>query len=131
MSVKIHWALNVQVDGGPRVSASDAVEVDAYDYIEVSVPKHDNGKDGEATADVQPGASADVLFLLIQTDTYKDSPLSYTVENSTKSVKLDAQQTLVGAGATGLLDGPPTKLNFSNAGASDASVRILVGRKAV
>jgi hypothetical protein len=131
MSVKIHWALNVQVDGGPRLSAADAVEVDAYDNIEVTVPKHANGQDGTAIVDVQPGAAADVMFLLIQTDIYQGSPLSYKVENSNKSVKLDAQQTLVGAGATGLLDGPPTKLNFSNAGLADASVRILVGRKAV
>lgn len=131
MSVKIHWVLNVQVDGGPRISAGDSVDVDAYDNIEVTVPKHSNGQDGTATVDVQPGSASDVMFLLIQADNYQGSPLSYTVEGSAKSVKLDAQQTLVGSGATGLLDGAPTKLNFNNSGTADASVRILVGRKAV
>lgn len=131
MSVKINWALNVQVEGGPRVASADSVEVDAYDNIEVTVPKHTGGQDGKAAVVVQPGAATDVLFLLIQTDVYKGSPLSYKVEGSTKSVKLDAQQTLVGSGATSLLDGAPTTLHFSNAGAADATVRILVGRKAV
>ena len=131
MSVKINWAMNVQIDGGPRVASSGAVEVDAYDSIEVTVPKNTNGTNGTATVKVQPGAAADVLFLLIQTDTYKNSPLSYTAENSTKSVKLDAQQTLIGAGATSLLDKPPTTLTFVNTGQTPAAVRILVGRKAV
>ncbi len=128
---KIKWALNVQVEGGPRVAAADSVEVDAYDNIEVTVPKNDGTDDGVAVVGVQPGDASSVLFLLISADTYKDSPLSYTVGDSDKSVKLDAQQTLVGAGATGLLDDAPKKLTFSNAGDADAKVRILVGRKAV
>jgi hypothetical protein len=131
MSVKINWALNVQVDGGPTISAADSIEVDAYDSIEVTVPKKTNGTDGKATVNVQPGGAADVLFLLIKANTYANAPLSYKVDGGTKSVKLDSQQTLIGAGATSLLDGAPTKLIFSNAGAADASVRILVGRKAV
>jgi hypothetical protein len=131
MSVKIHWTLNVQVEGGPRVAAADSVEVDAYDNIEVTVPKHTGADDGIAVVGVQPGDASQVLFLLISADAYKDSPVSYKVGSSTKSVKLDAQQTLVGAGATGLLDGAPNELTFSNAGDADAKVRVLVGRKAV
>jgi hypothetical protein len=131
MPVKINWAMNVQIDGGPRVASSGAVEVDAYDSIEVTVPKHNNGTNGTAVVKVGPGAAADFLFLLIQTDSYKNAPLSYTSETSTKSVKLDAQQTLIGAGATGLLDKPPTSLTFTNTGLTPATVRIVVGRKAV
>jgi hypothetical protein len=131
MAVKINWALNVQVDGGPKVSAADSVEVDAYDNIEVTVPKKNNNVDGTATVNVQPGGAADVRFLLIQSDTYKNAPLSYKVDGTTKSVKLDAQQTLIGAGAAGLLEAAPAKLIFTNTGPTDAAVRILVGRKAV
>jgi hypothetical protein len=130
MSVKINWALNVQIVDGPKISTAAAVDVDAYDNVEVTVPKHQNNADGTAIVEVQPGAQNHVLFLLIKADTYKDSPLSYKVEGSNKSVKLDAQQMLVGAGAIGLLDGAPTKLTFSNTGPNDAAVRILIGRKA-
>lgn len=130
MSVKINWALNVQVDGGPAIVASDAVDVDAYDIIDAKVPKQSGGTAGTATVNVAPGGAADVLFLLIKSDTYKPTALTYKVDGGTKSVKLDSQQTLIGAGATGLLDAVPNKIVFTNTGAADANVRILVGRKA-
>ena len=130
MAVKISWALNVLVDGGPTISASDAIEVDAYDIIDVKVPKQNGATAGTATVNVAPGGAADVLFLLIKSDIYKPTPLTYKVDGGTKIVKLDSQQTLIGAGATGLLDAVPNKLVFTNSGAADASVRILVGRKA-
>jgi hypothetical protein len=130
MSVKINWACNVQVVNGPKISASDTIEVDAYDNVEVMVPKHQNNADGKATVDVQPGDQSQVMFLLIQSDTYKGGSVSYAVKGSTKSVKLDAQQSLIGSGAVSLLDGAPTKLTFTNSGPADASVRILIGRKA-
>ncbi len=131
MTVRINWALNVQVDGGPAVVASDAIEVDAYDIIDVKVPKQNGATAGTATVNVAPGGASDVLFLLIKSDAYKPTPLTYKVDGGTKSVKLDSQQTLIGAGATGLLDAVPNKIVFTNAGAADANVRILVGRKAV
>ena len=130
MSVKINWACNVQVVNGPKISAADTVDVEAYDNIEVTVPKHQGTTDGTASVEVQPGAQNHVMFLLIQAGTYQGSPLSYTVEGSSKSVKLDAQQLLIGAGAVGLLDGSPTGLTFTNTGSADVSVRILIGRKA-
>jgi hypothetical protein len=131
MSVKINWSCNVQVINGPKLSGADTVEVDAYDNIEVTVPKKPAGPDpGKATVEVQPGAQTKVMFLLIQAGTYQGGPVSYKVEGSSKSVKLDAQQLMIGAGAVGLLDGAPTKLNFENSGAADVPVRILIGRKA-
>jgi len=131
MPVKINWAMNVQIDGGPRVASSGAVDVDAYESIEVTVPKSPAaGQSGEAIVKVMP-AGADVLFLLIQTETYANAPLSYKAADSTKAVKLDAQQTLVGAGAASLLDKVPTTLTLLNSGATPAKVRIIVGRKAV
>lgn len=131
MPVKINWAMNVQIDGGPRVASSGAVDVDAYESIEVTVPKSPAaGTAGEAIVKVMP-AGADVLFLLIQTDTYANAPLSYKAADSTKAVKLDAQQTLVGLGAASLLDKVPTTLTFLNSGTTPAKVRVIVGRKAV
>lgn len=134
MAVKINWALNVQVEGGPAIVASDAIDVDAYDIIDVKVPKQTAGTPptpGKATVNVAPGAAGDVLFLLIKSDTYKPTALTYKIDGGTKEVKLDSQQTLIGAGAAGLLDAVPNKIVFTNAGQADANVRILVGRKAV
>jgi hypothetical protein len=130
MSVKINWSCNVQVINGPKLSGADTVEVDAYDNIEVNVPKKVGPDNGKAAVEVQPGAQTKVMFLLIQAGSYQGGPVSYKVEGSTKSVKLDAQQLMIGAGAVGMLDGAPTKLNFENAGAADVPVRILIGRKA-
>ena len=130
MSVKINWSCNVQVINGPKLSGADTVEVDAYDNIEVNVPKKVGADNGKAAVEVQPGAQTKVMFLLIQAGTYQGGSLSYKVEGSSKSVKLDAQQLMIGAGAVGLLDGAPTKLNFENSGAADVPVRILIGRKA-
>ena len=34
MTEKINWTLNVQVVGGPKILASDTIDVDAYDKIQ-------------------------------------------------------------------------------------------------
>jgi hypothetical protein len=130
MSVKINWSCNVQVINGPKLSGADTIEVDAYDNIEVTVPKKVGPNNGTAIVEVQPGAQSKVMFLLIQAGTYQGGPVSYKVDVSNKPVKLDAQQLMIGSGAVGLLDGAPTKLNFENSGAADVPVRILIGRKA-
>ena len=130
MSIKINWALNAQIADGPRIVAADAIDVDAYDNIEVTVPKHQNNADGTAIVNAQPGDQSHVMFLLITADTYQNSPLSYIIDGSNKVVKLDAPQLLIGAGAVSLLAGAPTKLTFTNTGPTDAAIRILVGRKA-
>ncbi|HWT03004.1 MAG TPA: hypothetical protein VN256_22325 [Pyrinomonadaceae bacterium] len=132
MSVKINWSCNVQVINGPKLSGADTVEVDAYDNIEVNVPKKPSGpNNGSATVEVQPGAQAKVMFLLIQAGTYQGAPLTYKVDGSNKpAVRLDAQQLMIGSGAVSLLDGSPTKLVFENSSAADIPVRILIGRKA-
>ncbi len=126
MSVKINWTLNVQVVGGPKISASQTMEVEAYDKIEVNV--EDGATDKEIQ--VQPGSSDQVQFLLISSDQYGDG-LTYKVNDITAgAVKLDAQQLFIGDGAVGLLGGPPEKLLFSNGLGKNASIQILVGRKA-
>jgi hypothetical protein len=128
MPQKINTILNVQIAGGPKLSSSQNVEVDAYDQIEVVVPH--GGAD--LTVDIQPSAADHVKFLLISADRY-DGSLTYKPKDEggtgTKAVKLDAQQVLSGAGAIGLLEKAPKQLVFKNADAvKDAKVQILVGR---
>jgi hypothetical protein len=127
MSEKINWTLNVQVVGGPMLSSSDTMIVDAYDKIQVSADVGATDKKVE----VQPGGSGQVQFLLITSDKYGEK-LTYKVNDSasTKIIKLDGPQLLIGKGAVGLLDPAPSSLFFTNSLDVGASIEILVGRDA-
>jgi hypothetical protein len=101
MSEKINWTLNVQVVGGPKISASQTLIVDAYDKIDVVIPGGDSTTPGTATVEVQPGGSGQVQFLLITSSLY-DANLTYSVDGGS-AIQLDAPQLLMGNGAIGLL----------------------------
>jgi len=121
MPEKINWTLNVQVVGGPKISASDTLEVEAYDKIEAVIPTG-----GSATVNVQPGTGAQ--FLLITASSYAN--MTYEVDASGTTVTLDGPHVLIGAGAVGLLGSTQNKFKFSNGGSEDVTVDILVGRDA-
>lgn len=127
MSEKITWSLNVQINGGPKLSASQALTVDAYDKIAVSI---DDGV-SDKEVQVQPGGSGQVQFLMIQADSYSDQ-VSYKVNSAsaTDTIALDALQVYMGKGAIGCLDPAPETLFFSNSSGATVSLGILVGRKA-
>jgi len=127
MSEKISWTVNAQVVGGPRISESQTIEVDAYDMIAVTV--EDTAADKEVQ--VQPSPTG-TKVLLIRSDQYGEN-LTYKVKDETGvtgSIKLDALQLLIGGGAVGLLGKAPIKLLFSNTSGKTASIQILVGRDA-
>jgi len=121
MPEKINWTLNVQVVGGPKVSVADTMEVEAYDKIEALAPAG-----GSVTINVQPGDGA--RFLLITASSYEN--LTYEVDASGNPVPLDDTLILIGSGAVGLLGGTQNQFVFTNGGAADITVEILVGRKA-
>jgi hypothetical protein len=121
MPEKINWSLNVQAVGGPKISASDVIEVDAYGKIEASIPA-----EGSATVDVQPAAGA--RFLLITADSYEN--LTYEVDAGGTTVTLDGTHVLIGSGAVALLGSTQNQFVFSNGGGEDVTVHILVGRDA-
>lgn len=129
MAQAISWTLQVQVEGGPNLSAASSTDVDAYDRIDIVIPGGDSGTPGTATVDVQPGTAAQVKFLLISSDKYGEE-LTYSIASGASNVKLDSQQLLTGAGAVGLLGADPNALEFSNGmgEGNDASITILVGR---
>jgi len=122
MSEKISWSFKAQVTGGPSIPASDTLEVDAYDKIEAVIPAG-----GSATVKVQPGDTG-VQLLLITADDYDN--LTYEVDSSGTSIKLDSAHILIGEGAVGLLGPTQKDFEFSNAGTADVTVDILVGRDA-
>lgn len=130
MAEKINWTLSAQVVGGPSISVSDALTVDAYDKIGVTVA----GAESE-TVEIQPGDEGRVQFLLINlaaTEQFGDD-LTFKVNDTATEVKMDGPQMLIGDGAVGLLQEPPNTLTFTNrlTPPRDVDVQILVGRKAV
>jgi len=127
MSEKINWAMNVQVVGGPKVSTSNTVTLDAYDKIQVSV---DAGA-ADKKVEIQPGGAGQVRFLFIVSDQY-DPALTYKVNSSASAtiIKLDGPQLFIGTGAVGLLDPAPSSFFFTNGLATGVSIEILVGRDA-
>ena len=126
MSEKINWTLNVQVIGGPKLSASNTMTVDAYDKIQVAIEAGETDKKVE----VQPGGAGHVQFLLILSDPY-DELLTYKVNDSGgTAVKLDGPHLLIGKGAVALLSSAPSSFFFSNGLSKNASVEILIGREA-
>lgn len=126
MGEKISWMLNVQVQGGPKIAASDTIEVDAYDKFEAKVLV------GE-TKEIQLQPSDDVTkvdLILIKPDKPHED-LTYTINALTDSIKLDAAQLLIGEGAVSLFAEVPTKLVITNGSPADVFIQILVGREAI
>jgi hypothetical protein len=127
---QIHWTLNVQVVGGPKISRSRTETVDAYDKITVDVPPQADGNPGRATVEVQPGGVGQVRFLLIESSVYDAEDLTYGVSVDATPIALDTLQVLIGAGVVGLLGAAPQTMTFSNKLTQVAAIQILVGRDA-
>ncbi|KHE93430.1 MAG: hypothetical protein K8F52_05690 [Candidatus Scalindua rubra] len=132
MSEKISVSLAVQVSGGPKISSTQSIAIEAYDSIKVTILGTAQGQaDSDKEVEVQPGAvSGQVSFLAITSNRY-DSNLTYEVNAIASGVvALDSPHILAGQGAVGLLDPAPTRLFFSSNIAENAEIHILVGRDA-
>ena len=98
MPEKINWTVTVQVGGGPKLSESRTLEVEAYDLLEVEVPDGDDTTPGRLLVNVQPGGAGQVKFLMISSDLYHDA-LTYTVDGDPTEVHLNDLQLFIGGGA--------------------------------
>jgi hypothetical protein len=138
MPEKINWTIKAQVADGPVILESQAVEVEAYGKIQVTIP---NGETIEV--EVQPGGTNMVSFLLVKSDRYNDltnpsANLSLKVNDTGNAdINLDAPLLLIGNGAVQTLDPgeAPKTMYFSNSlgtdadgNGLDANIEILVGR---
>ena len=128
MSREISWKVDVKVIDGPKVAASDKLEVEAYGMVEVTAPDKDTDG-GKVTVDVQPSDSG-VKFLLITTASGEYKDLTYKVDGGDTRT-LNAPLLLIGEGAVKLLGATQEQFEFTNTGTSQITVNILVGRKAV
>jgi hypothetical protein len=136
---KINWTLNVSIPGGPSISASSPLVIEAYDMIEVELPYDSNNY---KKVQILPGSSDAVKFLLIKADIYTDTAghyLKYKVNDGTdESSDIDLTTPLhlfLGSGCVKILEHSPNNLMFKNELIENGvgipvSVQILVGRKA-
>jgi hypothetical protein len=120
MSQTISWSFQAQVSNGPSASASGKMTVDAYDALTATVPAG-----GNVTVAVQPGDGCQLL--VITAGEY--AGISYTVDGGS-AITLDGAHALIGSGAATLLGATQNSFAFTNAGAADVNVSILVGRNA-
>jgi hypothetical protein len=138
MPESINWTLNVQVVGGPKISDSKTLEVEAYDKIQVVIEATGNPVEVEIQPSITEGQVKFLMISLTDSNTYGNQVI-YTVndppdENNSsdpKQISLDAPQLLIGKGGVKLLDSAPQRLYFKNELDEEISVQILVGRDAI
>lgn len=135
---KINWTLNVSIPGGPTISASSPLTIEAYDMIEVEIPY---GND-YTQVQILPGSNDAVKFLLIKADVFADTAghnLVYKVNDGTnESADISLTTPLhlfLGSGCVKILEISPNNLMFKNELTENGdgipvSVQILVGRDA-
>ena len=133
MATNVSWKLNLAIQSGPSVTITNAVQVDAFDRIEVTVPDTTNSPTA-TTVDVQPSAVGKIKVLLIRSNKYGDQ-LKYRIhDNTTDERVLNDAIFLTGAGSLDLLEDPTApldKLLITNTTGQDVIVEIIVGRTAV
>jgi hypothetical protein len=130
MPTTLKALLRVEIAGAGTMSAAHAIEAEAYDRIEVTIP---SGTPNTATVQVQPGGAGQVQLLLVTATAYPDdgagtAQLTYAVDGGT-AVDLDAPLLVVGRGAVSLL-GAVNEIVFTNDSAAPVVASILIGRDA-
>ena len=133
MTTNISWKLTFDIQSGPSIIIANAMQVDAYDRIEVKIPNSTAPTPAATTVDVQPGDAGKVKLLLIRSTRYGDD-LKYKVHNNTTRERvLNDAVFLVGAGSLDLLEDPTApldKLLVTNKTGQDVVLEIIVGRTA-
>lgn len=122
MSESISYSVAARVSAGPVITASGEIEADAYDKLEVTIAANTT-----SAVKVAPGKWTSVLFLALKPK-QADKLLTYKVGGA--DIAVDGPHVLVGAGAVALLGTGTADLSFTNGAGTDATVDILVGRKA-
>lgn len=132
MPTNISWKLSLEIQSGPNIIVTNAVQADAYDRIEVNVPDTTSAPT-PTTVDVQPGIAGKIKLLLIRSTKYGNN-LKYKVhDNTTPERVLNDALFLVGAGSLDLLEdsnAPLDKLLVTNTTGQDVVLEIIVGRTA-
>jgi hypothetical protein len=121
----------IGVAGGPNFAVAAQLAVDAYEVINVTVPK---GQKNLAQVNLQPGAAGQVQLFYLASD-LAPSLVKYAVGATgnvpnAANIALDQPLLLLGTGAIGLLGAAPQVLVLDgSATTQDEHLTVLVGRK--
>jgi len=123
---KIQSNYSGTITGGPALSATDTLDTDAYEKINIDVA---DGTD--VTVEVMPAVADALQLLIIKPDKDGLADLTFKVNDATgPALRLDHPQIF--SGAAGLLaKNPIEKLLFTNASGSAVNVDIALARHAV
>jgi hypothetical protein len=124
MPETMNWSFSIEAVQGPRISGSDALQVDAYDKVSVDL----EAGAADVNVQIQPANAAGRVQLLVIRATAYDPAISFSADAGTTVFALDGPVVLVGAGPVALLATAPQTLQLSNGTATDVTVDILVGR---
>ena len=122
--------IGIQVTNGPQINVNRSREIEAFDKVDVTVA-------GQATvtADLQPGAAAQIAVLLIKSSKY-DKKITLTLKGGTDSppLTLGEPQVFVNDGVTLFTVERPATIEIKNELAADpankADIEIFVARRA-
>jgi hypothetical protein len=128
-------SVSIQASGGPQLSSSRPISVQAYDKVEVSLDPGGTAAT-EVVVQLQPGAADHVAVLALTSSLYSDK-ITYKVNDGTADspeVALDQPQVFTG-GAISFIGKDPKVIKLKNTfPASDATkkaqIEIFVARKA-
>ncbi|MCB1830578.1 MAG: hypothetical protein H6964_14920 [Chromatiaceae bacterium] len=116
-------SISVAASGVATVSAVHNLEVEAVGRVNLPVPAGDT-----VAVDVQPGPVERLRLVFITADSYSDT-LTYSVTGGPTDAVLDGPELFMGTGVIALLGATPNVFTFSNGGAEEVNVTVLVGRR--
>ncbi|MHA0287616.1 hypothetical protein ACXYX3_14330 [Mycobacterium sp. C3-094] len=118
MTEQLIWNATVRVDGGPQLTGSNTIPIDAYTKVSESVANNN-----DLTVDIGPDGDGKVACCVALVPDRKTEHLTYRVGG--KSIALDQPQFLFG-GAVGLVG---DELTIQNADGDPVSIEVLIGRR--
>lgn len=123
MAINASANLAVQIPSGPAFSLAWNVNADAYDRATVTIPHDGNPHDVQ----LQPSGGDHVLLLIITCTDYSGK-LAAKIGSDTFHVK--SPQIISGSDIVNSISATPNPITFTNTGASDVIVDLLVLRTA-
>jgi hypothetical protein len=115
--------LAVQIPAGPAFSLAWNVNADAYDRATVTIA-HDGAPHD---VELQPSGGDHVLLLVVTSTAYSDK---LTAKLGSETFHVTTPQIISGSDIVNSLSATPNPITFTNTGAADVVVDVLVLRKA-
>ena len=123
MPETVAYVTSVVVAAGPKVSFTEALEVEAYNRLSIPVKKLGSQKVFLGTDD------SEIRLLLIKSSKYDPVLVTFTIQSAATERVLDMPFLVAGKAAVSLLGAAtPTFLTFKNGLGEDITIDIFLAR---